>query len=116
MPMRGFAGNPPTGPLTGEPEAAALLLLSTSADTPVQWLRVGEVTSAILLTAARHGLAASPLTQPLEVGETRTFVRDHISGDASAHPQILLRIGWPRPEAGYLPPTPRRPLVEVVTR
>ena len=85
-------------------------------DTPVQWLRVGEVTSAILLTAARHGLAASPLTQPLEVGETRTFVRDHISSDASAHPQILLRIGWPRPEAGYLPPTQRRPLLEVVTR
>jgi hypothetical protein len=29
---------------------------------------------------------------------------------------MLLRIGWPPPEAGYLRPTPRRPLAEVVDR
>ena len=98
--MRGFAGDPPPLATQGEPESAALLLVSTSADTPLQWLRVGEVTSAILLTATRHGLAASPLTQPLEVGDTRTFIRNHVSGDRSSHPQILLRIGWPRPESG----------------
>src|SRR5918995_1601077 len=48
MPMRGFAGDPPPLATQGEPESAALLLVSTSADTPLQWLRVGEVTSAIL--------------------------------------------------------------------
>jgi hypothetical protein len=89
-----------------------LLLLSTAIDTPLQWLRVGEVTSAVLLTATRLGLAGSPLTQPLEVGGTRTFVRDHVTG--GAHPQMLLRLGWP--SGLTLPPTPRRPLKEVVTR
>jgi hypothetical protein len=114
MPMRAFPGDPPPDSSSGEPESAALLLLSTSADTPLQWLRIGEVTSAILLTATRNGLASSPLTQPLEVGDTRTFIRDHVCGDVGSHPQMLLRIGWPRPEAGYLRPTPRRPLAEVV--
>jgi hypothetical protein len=96
----------------GEPESAVLLLLSTVTDTPLQWLRVGEVTSAVLLTAAHMGLAGSPLTPPLEVGGIRTFVRDHVTG--GAHPQMLLRLGWPSGKS--LPPTPRRPLKEVVTR
>ena len=51
------------------------------------------MTSAVLLTATRMGLAGSPLTQALEVGGTRTFVRDHVTG--GAHPQMLLRLGWP---------------------
>jgi hypothetical protein len=112
MPMRPFAGEAPPGPATGEPESAALLLLSTTTDTPLAWLRVGEVMSAVLLTATRMGLAGSPLTQLLEVGGTRTFVRDHVTG--GAHPQMLLRLGWPSGKS--LPPTPRRPLEEVVTR
>lgn len=111
MPMRAFPGQAPPVPVTGEPESAALLLLSTATDSPLQWLRVGEVTSALLLTATRMGLAGSPLTQALEVGGTRTFVRDHVTG--GAHPQMLLRLGWPQGES--LPPTPRRPLEEVVT-
>jgi nitroreductase len=112
MPMRPFAGEAAPAPTTGEPESAALLLLSTAADTPLSWLRVGEVTSAVLLTATRMGLAGSPLTQALEVGGTRTFVRDHVTG--GAHPQMLLRLGWPSGKS--LPPTPRRSLEEVVTR
>ena len=122
MPMRAFTGQPvgrdrgaPAAGAdreSGEPETAALLLLSTTTDTPLQWLRVGEVTSAVLLTATRLGLAGSPLTQPLEVSGTRTFVRDHVTG--GAHPQMLLRVGWP--SGPTLPPTPRRPLKEVVTR
>lgn len=114
MPMRSFAG--PGAPVvpSGEPESATLVLLSTSTDTPLEWLRVGEVTSAVLLTATLNGLAASPLTQPLEVGETRAFLRSSLGARRSAHPQMLLRIGWPRD--AELCPTPRRPLAEVVDR
>jgi hypothetical protein len=90
-------------------------LITSSTDTPLQWLRVGEVTSAVLLTAARHGLAASPLTQPLEVGDTRAFLRDRVAGTA-AHPQMLLRIGWPPADVTPLPHTARRLLTEVVDR
>jgi nitroreductase len=116
MPMRAFAGTAAADPSDGGPESATLLLLSTPTDTPLQWLRVGEVTSAILLTASRLGLAASPLTQPLEIGETRAFVRDHVAATTSRHPQMVLRIGWPPAGGAPVPPTPRRPLDEVVER
>jgi hypothetical protein len=32
------------------------------------------------------------------------------------YPQLLVRVGWPRPHAPALPATPRRPLAEVVAR
>jgi nitroreductase len=115
-PMRRFAhpefALPPPG---GEPEAAALLLLSTSTDTPLHWLRAGELTSAILLTATREGLASSPLTQPFEIADTREFLRARVTRSTATYPQILLRIGWPAPGAPQPPPTPRRGLSEVVT-
>ena len=114
MPMRAFAGGAAPRRPSGEPESAALLLLATPADTPLQWLRVGEVASAILLTAARHGLAASALTQPLEVGRTREFVADRVLGARAAHPHMLFRIGWPQAGAPAPRPTPRRPVAEVV--
>jgi nitroreductase len=110
-PLRAFA-DPGLAQSTGdEPEDAALLVLSTPTDAPLQWLRAGEVTSAILLAAARDGLASSPFTQPLEVADTRAYLRSRIA--RVGHPQILLRIGWPSP--GEPPPlTPRRPLADVV--
>lgn len=114
MPMRAFAGGPATGRSSGEPESAALLLLATPTDTRLQWLRVGEVASAILLTAARHGLAASALTQPLEVGQTRDVVADCVLGTRTAHPHMLFRIGWPQAGAPAPRPTPRRPVAEIV--
>jgi nitroreductase len=116
MPMRAYA-EPALAEHRerAEPENAALLLLSTVTDSPLDWLRAGEVTSAVLLTATRDGLATSPLTQPLEVEDTRAFVRERVSETKSAHPQILLRTGWAPTDAEELPPTPRRPLAEVVT-
>jgi nitroreductase len=116
MPMRAFARPGLSEPAGGkEPENAAVLLLSTPTDSPLDWLRAGEVTSAVLLTATRDGLASSPLSQPLEIGDTRAYVRERVATTPSAHPQILLRIGWPRAGAEELPPTPRRPLDDVVT-
>ncbi|TWF75154.1 hypothetical protein FHX44_111038 [Pseudonocardia hierapolitana] len=115
MPMRTYARPAVVeSPGQGEPENAALLLLSTFTDTRASWLRAGEVTSAILLTATLAGLASSPLTQPLEVHETRAFVRDHVGAKKTAHPHILLRLGWALPGARELPATPRRPVDDVV--
>jgi nitroreductase len=110
-PLRAFADPGLAQPPGDEPEEAALLMLSTPTDTPLQWLRVGEVTSAVLLAATRDGLASSPYSQPLEVADTRAFVRSRIA--RAGHPQILLRIGWP-PSGDPPPLTPRRPLAHVV--
>jgi hypothetical protein len=97
-----------------EPENAALLLVTTPTDTALDWLRAGEVTSAVLLIAARDGLAGSPLTQPLEVDDTREFIRSRVASAPTSHPQMVLRIGWAPTGSAELPLTPRRPLDEVV--
>jgi Nitroreductase family len=115
MPLRAYARpNLTQSPGAGEPENAALLLLTTPTDSAMDWLRAGEATSAILLTATRHGLASSPLTQPLEVDDTREFIRSRVATAHSTHPQILLRIGWAPSCAEELPLTPRRSLDDVV--
>jgi hypothetical protein len=98
----------------GEPEAAALLLLSTATDGPLQWLLAGEVTSAALLAATRYGLASSVLSQPLEVDDTREYLREHVVGGGLWRPQLLLRVGWLPTGTPPLPPTPRRSIDDVL--
>jgi len=47
MPLRAYASpSLPQPPSTGEPENAALLLLTTPTDSALDWLRAGEATSA----------------------------------------------------------------------
>src|SRR5271169_5725496 len=76
-------------------------------------LRAGEATSLVLLTATALGLASCPVTEPLEIPETRDAVQTDVFGD-SGFPQMLLRIGWAPVNADPLPRTPRRPVEEVV--
>jgi hypothetical protein len=69
----------------------------------------------VLLGATELGLAASVLSQPLEIAFTRRFLRDRVLAGA-VNPQLLLRVGWPPAGAPEIPATPRRPVVETVTR
>ncbi len=114
MPLRPYAQPSLQQQPSDEPENATLLVVITPTDTALDWLRAGEVTSAVLLTAARDGLASSPLTQPLEVDDTREYLRSRVTTAHSAHPQMILRIGWAPVGAAELPRTPRRPLDDVV--
>ena len=67
------------------------------------------------MTATALGLASCPVTEPLEVAETRAAVQADVFGE-EAYPQMLLRIVWAPVNADPLPSTPRRELSEVVTR
>ena len=49
-----------------------LLVLSTDGDRPLDWLRAGQALQHALLTATRYGVAASFLTQPLELHDARS--------------------------------------------
>ena len=60
------------------------------------------------------GWASCPITEPLEVAETRAAVRADVFG-AEGHPQMLLRIGWAPVNADPLPSTPRRALSDYVS-
>lgn len=59
------------------------------------------------------GSGTCPITEPLEIPETRDAVRDELWG-AKGYPQMLLRLGWAPDSAAPLPPTPRRALSDVV--
>jgi nitroreductase len=67
----------------------------------------------VLLTATSMGLANCPVTEPLEIADTRALVRAEVFG-ASGYPQMLLRVGWAPINADPLPPTPRREFTDFV--
>lgn len=115
LPGRLFAGPALAQPPDTEPadDGAVVLALGTKDDTPLARLRAGEATSLMLLTATAQGLASCPVTEPLEIAETREAVRTDVFG-ASGFPQMLLRVGWAPANADPLPATPRLPLGEVV--
>ena len=94
---------------------AAVIALGTAEDDTMARLRAGEATSLVLLTATALGLASCPITEPLEIAETRAAVQADVFGE-EAYPQMLLRIGWAPVNADPLPFTPRHDLSEVVTR
>ncbi len=84
-----------------------LAVLSTHFNGRADWLRAGQALQRVLLMGTVRGLAASPLTQPLETGDA-WLVRDVRSG--VEYPQMILRFGYRLPAPG----TPRRPVAEVL--
>jgi nitroreductase len=110
-----FAGTALAQPpdVTSAKDRGVVVALGTTADDHLARLRAGEATSILLLTATALGLASCPITEPLEITETREAVRADVFGD-EAFPQMLLRIGWASVNADPLPATPRRPLSETV--
>jgi hypothetical protein len=93
-------------------DAAELLVLLTEQDDELAWLRAGEATSAVLLSATLAGLATTPLSQPVEVGGSRLELRRQVLRRPD-YPQLLIRLGWPASRAEELPVTPRRDLRSV---
>jgi Nitroreductase family len=115
IPGRVFAGPglaQPSGVAPAD-DGSAILALGTEQDDRLARLRAGEATSIVLLSATAMGLACCPISEPLEIAETREAVRADVFG-ASGHPQMLLRIGWAPINADPLPPTPRRDLSDVL--
>ncbi|MCV7074493.1 Acg family FMN-binding oxidoreductase [Mycobacterium szulgai] len=94
-------------------DTAVVLALGTHTDDRLAQLRAGEATSVVLLTATAMGLASCPVTEPLEIPETRAAVRADVFGNQS-YPQMLLRVGWAPINADPLPATPRRAFSETV--
>lgn len=115
IPARLFAGPELAQPSDTQPadDRAVMLALGTQTDDRLAQLRAGEATSVVLLTATSLGLASCPVTEPLEIAETRAMVGRDVFG-VSGYPQMLLRVGWAPINADPLPPTPRRDLADTV--
>ncbi|GAA0222907.1 Acg family FMN-binding oxidoreductase [Cryptosporangium japonicum] len=93
VPLRPYAedaaGLLPGGP--GNDSGARYLILWGNQDGRRAWLRAGQALSALLLTAAESGLATSPMTDLVEVAETRVALRRLLSWQG--HPYAVLRVG-----------------------
>lgn len=69
-----------------------IALLTTTADTALDWLHAGQALQRMLLTACQHGLQASYLNQPIQVAALRPALQPLFGAGT---PQILLRLGYP---------------------
>lgn len=113
--MRGFpGGSMREEALRPERDAGELAVIATSSDDELSQLRAGEAMSAVLLSATAVNLASCPLSQPLEVETTRQAIADQVL-NATAAPQVILRLGWAPVSSPDLPPTPRRRVEDVLT-
>ncbi len=97
-----------------QPEVAEdrsrIVVLTTKADSRLEWLHSGEALSALLLEATASGLATCSLTHLTEMPQSREILRNLIGGIGL--PQIVIRVGTaPHGESGDR--TPRRPLADV---
>jgi nitroreductase len=83
-------------------------ILGVAGDTPHDQLVAGMALQHVLLTATSYGLAASLVSQPIEVADAREKLRRGLG--RSGTPQLLLRLGFGQPAFG----APRRPVDEVI--
>jgi hypothetical protein len=90
-----------------------LVVICAPTDDQPAWLRAGEALSAMWLYATTEGLSIVPLSQVIEVAETRDALRLEVLGGL-AHPLVLVRVGWQAISRSQLPRTPRRPVDEVL--
>jgi hypothetical protein len=90
-----------------------VIAICTAGDDQLEWLRAGEALGAMWLRATLDGLSIVPLSQVIEVVETRAALHQEIFA-GMARPQILVRVGWQEISRAPLAPTPRRQLDVVV--
>ncbi|CDO09157.1 NAD(P)H nitroreductase [Mycolicibacterium cosmeticum] len=108
-----------TFPVTGNRERrldvgedqARLLVVSALDDSREGILAAGEALSAVLLDATMAGLSSCTLSHLTEVPVSREIVGALVG---RAAPQVVVRLGVASPLEEVPPPTPRRPLHDVL--
>ena len=90
-----------------------IIVLGGTTDDAQAWLRTGEGLSALWLKATEGNLSVVPLSQPVEVEQTRHRLRREVLGGLLM-PHLIVRIGWQAIGRSELPPSPRRPVDDVL--
>ncbi|MFI5960059.1 Acg family FMN-binding oxidoreductase [Cryptosporangium sp. NPDC051539] len=99
-------------PGTGRDRGTVYAALVTMDDEPARWLAAGEALSDVWLTLTARGLAASPISDVVEIPAARTALRALLESDG--YPAIAMRIGVAT-EPEDAPPNPaRRPSNDVL--
>jgi hypothetical protein len=84
-----WAGVPPRA------EHPRVVVIGTAADDAAAWVAAGQALGRLMLTVTTRGLAASPMTQALEVQDTRVRLARDLG--LVGHPQVVLRLGLAAP-------------------
>ena len=92
---------------------SVIAVLSTDGDGRREALGCGEVLSDVLMEATIAGLATCTLSHMTELEASRAIIRG-LTGSPD-EPQLLIRIGEVPALEDLPPPTPRRPLADVLT-
>ena len=85
-----------------------LAVLTTRHDDRAAWLVTGQALERVLLVATVEGVVSTYANQPLEEPSLRWLVRDPDAPIGFA--QMIMRLGYASPA----PPTPRRPVDDVI--
>lgn len=109
LPLRDFGLTLPQLRRGAEPfePFPTIMVLTSQGDTAPSWVASGQALQRVLLAATAHNLAATPMSQPLEIPALRELVTHTATGRRA---QVILRIGYGPPTT----PTPRRPLADVL--
>ncbi|WP_062992197.1 Acg family FMN-binding oxidoreductase [Nocardia anaemiae] len=92
---------------------AHLLVLSSPRESVTTWLHTGEALSAVLLEVTITGLASCPMTHITEIPSARKIIANMLPHPGI--PQVIVRVGTAPDDEPAPPPTPRRPLSDILT-
>jgi nitroreductase len=109
LPLRGRVAHEDAERLANAPVVA---LLSTPADRPGDQVQAGQAFMRIALAAESRDIRVQPVSQALEVAETRAELA-RLFGAPDRAAQLLFRLGHAPAETHR---TPRRPLDEILVR
>lgn len=107
LPQRTFTDHRRAPGRDYEPEPL-IGILGVPGDSRTDQIVAGQALQKVLLTATATGLAASMLSQPIEVPAARDQLRRSLG--RAGTPQLAIRLGYGQP--GH--PTPRRDITEVL--
>jgi nitroreductase len=99
-------------PGTGSDRGTVYVIFTVDAEEPKDWVAAGEALSDVWLTLTARGLAASPISEVVEVLPVRTALHRLLGG--VGHPAIAMRIGFPVDGIEPVPATIRRSGTETV--
>ncbi|MFQ6399156.1 Acg family FMN-binding oxidoreductase [Nocardia sp. KC 131] len=92
---------------------ARLVVLSSENESVTAWLHAGEALSAVLLECTAAGLATCALTHITELPAGRSALTELIPHPG--FPQVVIRVGSAPDDEQEVPPSPRRPLSDILT-
>ncbi|MEU7872933.1 nitroreductase [Dactylosporangium sp. NPDC049140] len=98
-------------PGPGSDRGTVYVVLAIDGDEPRDWVAAGEALSDVWLTLTARGLAASPISEVIEVEPVRQALGRLLG---AGNPAIALRLGVPVPDSEPVPPAVRRSGTDII--